>query len=85
MATENFFHFSGSLQSAIESNNIVVASSEDFRSAFLILLTLPIKKFKKANKNNIKVSYSCTSNTSQIIKKHNKKITSTNSTAHPSN
>ena len=37
------------------------------------------------NKNNIKVSYSCTNNMAQIIKKHNKKIASTNSTPHPSN
>ena len=37
------------------------------------------------NKNNIKVSYSYTNNMSQIIKKHNKKIASTNSTTHPSN
>ena len=34
------------------------------------------------NRNNIKVSYSCTSNMSQIIKNHNKKIESIYSTTH---
>ena len=37
------------------------------------------------NKNKIKISYSCTNNMAQIIKKHNKKIASTNSTPQPYN
>ena len=37
------------------------------------------------NRNNIIVSYSCTSNMSQMIKNHNKKIKSINSTTHSTN
>ena len=44
-----------------------------------------IPQAKIFNKNNIKVSYSFTSNMSQIIKKHNIKIASINSKTYPSN
>ena len=33
------------------------------------------KLYKIFNRNTVKVSYSCTQNTSQIIKGHNKKVT----------
>ena len=49
-----------------------------------IFLKLVEKHFSKSNKfhkifnrNTLKVSYSCTENMAQIIKKHNKKITNT--------
>ena len=49
-----------------------------------IFLKLVDKHFPKSNKlhkifnrNTLKVSYSCTENMAQIIKKHNKKITNT--------
>ena len=49
--------------------------------------TLPQSEplIKNLQQNNIKVSYSCTSNMSQIIKSHNKKIGSIHSTTHSNN
>ena len=55
---------------------------------FLKLITKHFLKnslLAKIFNKNIKVSYSYTSNMSQIIKKHNKKLASINSTTHPSN
>ena len=55
----------------------------DFVYVWLCVNDSPLAKI--FNKNNIKVSYSCTNNMAQIIKKYNKKNISTNSTPHPSN
>ena len=48
----------------------------------LICKHFPLAKIFNKNKNNIKVSYSCTSNISQIIKGHNKNIETIHSNTH---